>query len=150
MYTIYFQCCCCCMFSYVVLCCTLLLVVYFLIPFYFDSYTTIICFSCCYSLHSSAYTIDLYNRDLQATIILFTRNMSSHKTDWILFELPLLALSCLLYRRVSSLIKAPEGECLCLRKISINVNKLFTVLLLPVYLFICFFYTVFCCCLFTS
>ena len=38
--------------------------------------------------------IDLYNRDPQITIILFTSNMSSHKTDWILFELPLPALSC--------------------------------------------------------
>ena len=40
---------------------------------------------------------------------------------------------------VSSLMNALEGECLCLREISINVNKLLAVLLLRVYLFICFF-----------
>ena len=36
---------------------------------------------------------DLYNRYLQTTIIMFTRNVSSHKTGWILSESPLLALS---------------------------------------------------------
>ena len=35
------------------------------------------------------------NKDLQVPIILFTRNMSSHKTDWIRSEQPLPALSCL-------------------------------------------------------
>ena len=88
------------------------------------------------------------------TIILFTRNVSSHKTDWILSELPLFALSCLLYRRVYSLMNAPEGGCLCLREISVNVNELFTfflaVLWLPVYLFIRFFILHCCCCPFTS
>ena len=78
---------------------------------------------------------------------------SSHKTDWILSELPLFALSCFLYRRVSSLMNALEGkECLFLCEISINIYKLFIVifvffyvvlevLLLYVYLFIPFFYT---------
>ena len=42
------------------------------------------------------------------------------------------------------------GGCLWLYDISINVNKLLAVLLLPVYLFIRFLYTVLCCCLFTS
>ena len=36
-------------------------------------------------------------------------------------------------------MNALEGECLCLGEISINVNKLLAVLLLPVYLFIRFF-----------
>ena len=71
---------------------------------------------------------DLYERDLQTIIILFTRNVSSHKTDWIFSELPLLALSCLLYRRVNNLMNALEGECLCLCLISINVNKQFIVI----------------------
>ena len=83
-------------------------------------------------------TIDLYNRDLQTTNILFTRNVSSNKNDWILSELPLLALCCLLCRLVSSLINALED--LCLREISISVSKLLAVLLLPVYLFIPFLY----------
>ena len=39
--------------------------------------------------------------------------MSSHKIDWILTELLLLTLSCLLYCMVSSLLDALEGECLC-------------------------------------
>ena len=52
---------------------------------------TTIYFNCYYSLHlfhihNSNYSIDLYNRDLQTTIILFTRKVSSHKTDWILSE----------------------------------------------------------------
>ena len=74
--------------------------------------------------------LGVYNRDLQTTIILFTCNGSSHNTDWILSESPLLALYCLLYR-----IKASEqsNECLCLCEIFINLNKLLAVLLLPVY-----------------
>ena len=47
---------------------------------------------------------------------------------WIHLELPLPELSCLLYRRVSSLINAREEECRCLREISINVNKLVIVI----------------------
>ena len=38
-------------------------------------------------------------------------------------------------------MNALEGECLFFREISINVNKLLAVLLLPVYLFIRFFDT---------
>ena len=64
--------------------------------------------------------------------------MSSHKTDWILSELPLLALFCLLYCKLSSVVNVLEGECLSLCEISINVSKLLAVLLLPVYLFIRF------------
>ena len=59
----------------------------------------------------------------RTAIILFTRNVSSHKTDWILSEFPLSTLSCLLHHRVSSLKNAHNGECLCLREIYINVNK---------------------------
>ena len=95
-------------------------------------------------------SIDLYNRDLQTTIILFTRNLSSHKTDWILSELLLPAISCLLYHWLNSLMKTFEGECLCLRKITLNVKKLPAVLLLPVYLFIRFFILHFVCCLLPS
>ena len=36
-------------------------------------------------------------------------------------------------------MNALEGENLCFREVFINVNKLFAVLLLPVYLFIHFF-----------
>ena len=31
-------------------------------------------------------SIDLYSRDLRTTIILFSRNVPSHKTDWIISE----------------------------------------------------------------
>ena len=49
-------------------------------------------------------------------------------------ELSLLpALSYLSYRIFSSVMNVLEGECLCLLEISINVNKLLAVLLLPVY-----------------
>ena len=44
-------------------------------------------------------------------------------------------------RRLSNLMKALGGECLCLREISGNVNKLLAVLLLLVYFLIPFFYT---------
>ena len=103
-----------------------------------------ICFNYYYSLHflclhNNNSSIDLYNRDLQTTIILFTCNVSLHNTDWILSESPLLALSYLLYRMLSSLVNTLDGECLALREISINVNNLLAVLLLPVNLFICFF-----------
>ena len=50
-------------------------------------------------------SLHIYNRDLQATIILFTRNVSSHKTEWTLSESPLFALPCQ-YRMVSSLMNA--------------------------------------------
>ena len=60
-----------------------------------------------------------------------------HHTRLTEFQLP--ALSYLLYRRVSSLMNPFEGECLSLREISINVNKLLPVLLLPIYLLIRFF-----------
>ena len=66
--------------------------------------------------------------------------MSSNKTDWILSELPLLVPSCLLYRWVNGQMNDPEGECLCLLEIFINVNKLPEVLLLPIYLFILVLY----------
>ena len=59
--------------------------------------------------------------------------MYSHKTEWIFSETPLLALSWLFYDMVSSLINTLRGECLCLREIYINVNKLLAVLLLLVY-----------------
>ena len=93
---------------------------------------------CYYSFHflcvyNNNCSINLYNKDLQATIILFIPNGSSHKTDEILSELPLLTLSCLLYRMVSSIINALEREYLCLLEICINVNKFLAVLLLAVY-----------------
>ena len=62
-------------------------------------------------------SIDLYNSPLQTTIILFTRNLSSHSTDWILSKSPLPSLFCLFHRRVSSLMNTLEGECLNLREI---------------------------------
>ena len=80
-------------------------------------------------------SIDLYNRDVQTTITLFTRNMSSHKTERILSELPLLALSYFLYRVVSCLMNKLEEECFCLREISKNLNKLLLVFVYPLFLY---------------
>ena len=116
--------------------------------FTFHDLTTTICFNCYYSVHfliahNNNCSIDLYNRDLQTTIILFTHNLSSHKTDWIPSELPLLF--------ISQDKRSVEGKCVCLREISINANKLLllllflyvyvvlAVLLQHVYLFISFF-----------
>ena len=72
-----------------------------------------------FCVHNNNCSIDLYNRELQTTIILFSCNVSSHKTDWIISELLLLTQYCLLYRMVSSLMNSVEGECLCLYEISI-------------------------------
>ena len=126
------------------------------------TYTTTICFNCYYSLHifplhNNYCSIALYNWDLQTTIILFTRNVSSHKNDWILSELPLLALSCLLYHRVSSFNEYSWSRMsLLLRNLykckqvaySVVVACVFVyslifilMLLLFVYFFITFFYT---------
>ena len=79
--------------------------------------------------------------DLQTTIVLFTRNLSSHKTDWILSELPLPVLYCHLNRRLSSL----EGECLCRCEISINIKKSFIV----IFVLLCLIYpcSIFVACL---
>ena len=76
--------------------------------------------------------LDLYSRDLQITIIPFKCNVSSHKFDRIFSELPSPALSCLLYSRVSNLMNALQGECLCFRKIFINVSKLLFIYLVEV------------------
>ena len=84
--------------------------------------------------------------------------MSSHKTDWIISELLITTLACLLYGNENNLMCDLERGYLCLWDISINVNSiiyvivvcvvLFTfvlaVLLLLVYFFIPFLY--WCCC----
>ena len=119
-----------------------------------------------FAYNSNCSESDLYNRDLRTTIILFTRNVFSHKAAWILSEMPLLALSCLLYSMVSSLMSELDGECLLIREIFIFVNKSLAVLLLPVLFIRYFLYSAFllpvyflitlfllfywCCCLFTS
>ena len=57
---------------------------------------------------------------------------ASSTTDRILTESPLLAPSCFLYRMLSNLMNALDGECFCFLKISINVNKLLALLLFHV------------------
>ena len=80
------------------------------------SQTTTICINCYYSLHFHVHnnncSKDLYNRDLQTTIILFTRHVPSHTTNWIISESALSALLCLLYCRLSSIMNALGAECL--------------------------------------
>ena len=56
------------------------------------------------------YSIDLYSRDLRTIIVLFSNNVPLHKADWILSELPLPTLSCLLYCIVRSLMSALQAE----------------------------------------
>ena len=87
-------------------------------------------------VYNNHFSVGLYKRDLHTTIIRFTRNLSSHMIDWILSELLLSALSCVLYCKLGRLMNALERECV--HETSINVNKLLAVLLLHVYLFILF------------
>ena len=61
--------------------------------------TTLICFNwypsfTLFRVHNNNCSLDLYYEDLQTTIIFFTHNVSSHKTEWILSEPPLPALPC--------------------------------------------------------
>ena len=78
--------------------------------------------------------------------VYFTR-MSSHKTNWILFESPLLALACLLFcsliRRISlrNLYKCKQAACCCYLFMCLS-GFLYCTLLLLVYFFSPFFYTV--------
>ena len=93
-----------------------------------------------FRIHNNNCSIDFYNKDLQTTIILLSINVhvrTSHKVDWILSELPLHVLSCFSYRMVSSLMSVHDGECFCLREISINVNKFFTLLLFLHFVYVC-------------
>ena len=73
------------------------------------TYTTTIYFNCYYS--RTLFRVHNYNWDLHTAIILFTCNVSSHKIDWILSALPLLALPCIVYRRASTLMNGLKGEC---------------------------------------
>ena len=56
-------------------------------------------------------------------------------SNWIT-EPPLPVLSCLLCPTISRLMNALEGECFCLREISINVNRLLILLLLHVFILV--------------
>ena len=91
----------------------------------------------CYSsftlfrLHNNNCSLDLYTKDLQTqSFSLYATFRHTRLTEFFIV-VPLLALSCILYCSIHNLMYAHEGECLCLREISTNVNK--------------FFYTAFCC-----
>ena len=75
--------------------------------------------------HTDVITGLVLNSSMCICVSLFTLNVASNNTDWILSESPFHALCCLLYGRISSLMNALEGECFCLREIFTNVNKLF-------------------------
>ena len=95
------------------------------------------CFNCyssftLFRLHNNNCSVDFYNTAHQTTIILFTCNVSSYKTDWM-FSLSV-AFSVLHFiSQVSSLMSA---QVVCS--------------IVAVYLFIRFSFTALCCCLFTS
>ena len=58
---------------------------------------------------------------------------SSHTTDRILTESPLLTASCFSYRRLSSLMHVLQGDCFWLCEIFTNVSKLLALLLLHIF-----------------
>ena len=103
---------------------------------------TIICFNCYYSEHFFQY---IFITEPNHNYSLHTQRFFTQ--DWMnSFWIPLPALSCPLYRIISSLMNALGVECFCLCEISINVNKLFIVIfvfylhcLLHVYCLIPFF-----------
>ena len=92
--------------------------------------------------------LDLYNIEIQTTIILFTRNMPSHKTDLILKELPLPVLS---FISQGKQFNEYTWRRLCLASWNLYKCKQVVcsvvVACLLVYLV---FYTALCCCMFTS
>ena len=63
----------------------------------------------CFSSNNT-YSLDLYSGDLQTTMVLFIRNVSSHKTDWITTT-RLLCLAFLLSYS-NSLMNVLKVECL--------------------------------------
>ena len=63
-------------------------------------------------------SIHLYSRDLLTTIILFSRNVPSHKTDWILTGTPFPALFCLLYHKSKQ-----SDEFTCMKMSLRNLHK---------------------------
>ena len=82
-------------------------------------YVTIIATKITCSLYFSAYnhfvrnnicSLYLYSGDLQTTTVLFTRNASLHKTDWILITLRLF-LSCLFICPRKQSDEVLEVEC---------------------------------------
>ena len=118
-----------------------------------SSFTIVIILSHLFCIRNSNYSIDQRSSN---------HNYSHHTQrvftpDWLNYlRTPLPALFC-------SLMNALEREYLCFREISINVNTLLAVLLLPVYVFIRFFillfdvtclllypliYLYWCCCIF--
>ena len=120
----------------------------FIIRRIFKCHLSRFCFNCyssftLFRVRNNDCTIYLNNRDLQTTINLFTRNVSSHTTVWTHFELPLPALSCLLYRRASSVMNALEGERLPSR----NIYKCKRVILLLVFVYFLYVYRVVNACL---
>ena len=99
-----------------------------------------------FHIHNNIYNIN-YNYSLHMQLV-FTQDWQNS------FWIPLPAPSHLLYCRVKSLINALLGQYLCLREISINVNKCFIVILyfdivvpsvlfLHAYLFISFYMLMF-------
>ena len=103
--------------------------------------TTTICFNCYYLLQSSAYTITIVQQ-IFITQIFKPQLCSSHTTylhtKLTEFFLNYRCLFCFaVYHKVSNLMNALEGECVCLREISINVKKLFTLLLFMQFVYVC-------------
>ena len=87
----------------------------------------------CFNLLNNC-SVALYNRNIQTTIMLFTRDVSSQKIDCILSEFSLLALSCVLYHKVyHSLMNALEGECLCLHEMELFISDCYSFLYLQRY-----------------
>ena len=78
------------------------------------------------SVSTNNCSVDFYNGDLQTTNVLFTWNVSSHKTDWILTTRSLFCLD-FVYTHANSLMKILELECSCIRLLenSIATSLLF-------------------------
>ena len=87
-------------------------------------------------INNNTCSLDLYSSNLQTTTVLFTRNASSHKTDWIHTTRCLFSLA-ILYAQVISLMKVLEVECSGFR----FVNNYITISLLLSY-----FLLIACCC----
>ena len=90
-------------------------------------------------LHINNYLLDLYKRDLQTTIIPFTCNVSSYKSDWIVFEI---AIACSI---LPFIWQGKQSDECTWRGMSIPSRKLYKCKQVVYVIVVCVFYLRYSC-----